>query len=220
MKTIEEIFDDVTLIGETPNLIMKVKLPDKIFDEVKSWIEPCRAIKDDEYAELLNHRNVGTDHNSYQISIPKKYIDNSFFLGYVIHLAELYLKTTNQPEKINLEDGSKGGYSRTTHMRDATGHYDGYDIWMNFTYKGDDNPLHNHSGHFSSIIYVQDPDVESTHLPTIGYKHFPKEGEMLFFPALLHHFVEEKKTDSERITVSYNLNCPHLNPRMNSQMNY
>ena len=58
MKTIEEIFDDVTLI-ETPNLIMKVKLPDKIFDEVKSWIEPCRKIKDDPYAALLNHINVG-----------------------------------------------------------------------------------------------------------------------------------------------------------------
>ena len=35
MKTIEEIFDDVTLIGETPNLIMKVKLPDKIFNLMK-----------------------------------------------------------------------------------------------------------------------------------------------------------------------------------------
>lgn len=214
MKTIEEIFDDVTLIGETPNLIMKVKLPDKIFDEVKSWIEPCKKIKDDPYALLLNHINVGTDHNTYQTGIPKKYIDNSFFLGYVIHLSELYMKTTNQPEKIN-PDGSKGGHGRSTFMREVPGHYDGYDIWMNFTYKGDDNPLHNHAGNFSSIIYVQDPDGEPTHFPTIGYKNFPKEGEMLFFPASLHHFVEEKKTDSERITVSYNLNCHHLNPQMN-----
>ena len=38
---------------------------------------------------------------------------------------------------------------------------------------------------------------------------------LLFFPASLHHFVEEKQTDSERITVSYNLNCPHMNPQMN-----
>lgn len=28
MKTIDEIFDDVTLIGQTPNLIIKVKMPD------------------------------------------------------------------------------------------------------------------------------------------------------------------------------------------------
>ena len=54
MKTLEQIFDNVELIGQTPNMIMKVQLPiDFIFDEVKSWIEPCRSIKDDEYAELL-----------------------------------------------------------------------------------------------------------------------------------------------------------------------
>ena len=113
MKTLEEIFNDVTLIGETPNLIMKVQLPDKIFDEVKSWIEPCRAIKDDDYGILLNHRNVGTGHNSYQTGIPKKYIDNSFFLGYVINLAELYLKTTNHPNR-----GPLGDYNRAVAMRD------------------------------------------------------------------------------------------------------
>ena len=43
---------------------MQTQLPDKIFDEVKNWIEPCRAVKDDEYRELLNHHNVGTNHNS------------------------------------------------------------------------------------------------------------------------------------------------------------
>lgn len=201
MKTLEEIFNDVTLIGETPNLIMKVQLPDKIFDEVKSWIEPCRAIKDDDYGILLNHRNVGTGHNSYQTGIPKKYIDNSFFLGYVIHLAELYLKTTNHPNR-----GPMGDYNRAVAMRDNVGHYDGYDIWMNFTYQGDDNPLHNHAGDLSSIIYVKDEDCQPTIFPTANYTHEPKEGEMLIFPAHLQHEVKMKLTESERISVSYNLN--------------
>ena len=206
MKTLEEIFDDVTLIGETPNLIMKVQLPDKIFDEVKSWIEPCRAIKDDEYAELLNHRNVGTGHNSYQTGIPKKYIDNSFFLGYVIHFGELYLRTTNSQYK-----DMNGSYYRKIMMRDNVGHYDGYDIWMNFTYKGDDNPIHNHAGNFSSIIYVKDEDSQPTIFPSINYVHTPKEGEMLLFPSHLQHEVNVKQTESERISISYNLNLNNIN---------
>lgn len=200
MKTLEEIFDNITLIGQTPNMIMKVQLPDKIFDEVKSWIEPCRAIKDDEYAELLNHRNVGTGHNSYQTAIPRKYIDNSFFIGYILHFAEIYLEATNSPSK--REDGL---YNRTVVMRDNIGHYDGYDIWMNFTYKGDDNPIHNHAGDFSSIIYVKDEDNQPTIFPSINYVHVPKEGEMLLFPAHLQHEVNVKQTESERISISYNL---------------
>ena len=84
MKTLEEIFNDITLIGQTPNLIISTQLPDKIYQEVLSWIEPCRAIKDDEYGELLNHVNVGTNHNSYQTAIPRKFIDNTFFFGYIL----------------------------------------------------------------------------------------------------------------------------------------
>ena len=91
MKTIDEIFDDVTLIGQTPNLIIKVKMPDPIFDEVKGWIEPCRRVKDNEYAELLNHHNVGTGHNSYQTAVPRRLIDNSFFFGYLLNLILIYL---------------------------------------------------------------------------------------------------------------------------------
>ena len=163
-----------------------------------------------ELLKFLNHINVGTDHNTYQTGIPKKYIDNSFFLGYVIHLAELYLETTNQPQKTN-PDGSKGGYGRTTSMKEADGHYDGYDIWMNFTYQGDDNPLHNHAGDLSSIIYVKDEDCQPTIFPSAKYTHEPKEGEMLIFPAHLQHEVKMKLTESERISVSYNLNLQLFN---------
>ena len=209
MKTLEQIFDDVELIGQTPNMIMKVQLPDFIFDEVKSWIEPCRSIKDNEYAELLNHRNVGTGHNSYQTGIAKKYIDNTYFLGYVINIAELYLKTINHQD-VNRD----GSYYRKVVMRDNPGHYDGYDIWMNFTYKGDDNPIHNHAGNLSSIIYVKDEDSQPTIFPSLNYIHQPKEGEMLLFPNHLEHMVEEKQTESERISVSYNLNILQSSERM------
>ena len=199
MKTIDEIFNDVTLIGETPNLILKAQLPDKIFKEVKGWVKPCRNIKDDEYRELLNHRNVGTDHNSYQTAIPRRLIDNSFFLGYILHFGELYLKAAN------LGDPNANLMSRRCHLRNYPGHFDGYDIWINFTYKGDDNPHHNHAGSLSSIIYIKDKDCQPTNFPSIGYVHQPKEGEILLFPSSLFHSVDVKETDSERISASFNL---------------
>ena len=196
MKTIDEIFDDVTLIGQTPNLIVRVKMPDRIFDEVKGWIEPCRKIKDDEYAELLNHYNVGTGHNSYQTAIPRRLIDNSFFFGYLLHLGQLYMKVSNTP-------GSEE--RRKVHLRSYPGHFDGYDIWMNFTYKGDDNPEHNHAGSLSGIIYIKDEDCQKTNFPAINYVHEPEEGEILIFQSHLIHSVDVKETESERITSSFNL---------------
>ena len=196
MKTIDEIFDDVTLIGQTPNLIIKVKMPDPIFDEVKGWIEPCRSVKDNEYAELLNHHNVGTGHNSYQTAVPRRLIDNSFFFGYLLNLGQLYLHAVNSPIKDN---------PRAVHLRNYPGHYDGYDIWVNFTYKGDDNPEHNHAGSLSGIIYIKDEDCQPTNFPTIDYVHKPKEGEILLFQSHLMHSVDVKETESERITGSFNL---------------
>ena len=196
MKTLEEIFDDVTLIGQTPNLIISTQLPEKIYQEVLSWVEPCRAIKDDDYAELLNHYNVGTGHNSYQTAIPRKFIDNTFFFGYLLNFGRIYLNASNLNNSSN---------PRPVQLRNYTGHYDGYDIWMNFSYKGDDNPLHNHAGSLSGIIYIKNPDNEPTNFPTIDYVHEPKEGEIILFPSYLQHSVDVKETDSERITSSFNL---------------
>ena len=197
MKTIDEIFSDVTLIGQTPNLIIKTKLPDKIFDEVKGWIDPCRAVKDDEYRELLSHRNVGTNHNSYQVGVPRRLIDNSFFFGYICYFGELYLNVVNT--------NSQEGYWRRVQLRNYPGHYDGYDCWVNFTYKGDDNPIHNHAGSLSSIIYIQDDDCQPTHFPSVEYDHHPEPGDILMFPSQLQHYVGVKQTESERISASFNL---------------
>ena len=197
-KNICDIFSDVEIVRHTPDLILKAQIPDKIFKDVKGWIKPCRNIKDSEYGELLNHRNIGTGHNSYQISIPRKFIDNSLFLGYLIHFGQLYLKKTSIPVK-NID--------RSIHLKNYPGHFDGYDIWMNFTSKGDDNPEHDHTGTLSGIIYIKDKDKHPTKFPTIGYTHIPNEGEILLFPSHLRHSVGVKTTTSERITASFNLVC-------------
>ena len=196
MKTIEEIFNDVTLIGQTPNLIICAKMPDPIFDEVKKWIKPCQDIKNNEYAELLNHYNVEKNHNSYQTAIPRRLINNSFFFGYILNLGQLYLRAANLSENEN---------RRAVHLRNYPGHYDGYDIWMNFIYKGNDNPKHDPAGSLSGIIYIEDDDSQKTNFPSINYIHEPKNGEIILFPSYLEHTVNVKETKSERITASFNL---------------
>ena len=201
MKSIEEIIGEVTLIGQTPNLIIQAKIPDRIFSEMKGWVEPCRAIKDDEYAALLYHHNAGSDHNSYQISIPRRLIDNTLSFGYITRFGELYLKAANLvPDEILQSKEQK-----VVHMRNFPSHIDGYDAWLNFTYKGDDNPVHHHSGNLSGIIYIKDKDKQPTHFPDINYTHYPEEGEILMFSSHLRHCVDVKQTESERITSSFNL---------------
>ena len=108
----------------------------------------------------------------------------------------MYLRAANIPGKDN---------HRAVHLRNYPGHYDGYDIWVNFTYKGDDNPEHNHAGSLSGIIYIKDEDCQPTNFPTIDYAHKPEEGEILLFPSHLKHSVDVKETESERISSSFNL---------------
>ena len=85
-------------------------------------------------------------------------------------------------------------------------YFDGYDIWMNFTYKGDSNPLHNHPGSISGIIYVKD-EKQPTFFPELNYSHQPTVGEMLLFRSEQEHYVAEKLTEGERISISFNLDA-------------
>jgi uncharacterized protein (TIGR02466 family) len=58
---------------------------------------------------------------------------------------------------------------------------------------------------------VKDEDGQPTIFPSINYVHTPKEGEMLLFPAYLQHEVNVKQTESERISISYNLDLQNIN---------
>ena len=107
-------------------------------------------------------------------------------------------------------------------------------FWVNYQYKHEFNPLHNHSGLFSFVIWLKIPtDYEEQHsLPhskgssspassdfhfqyldicgsTRSYTYYMSkecEGKMLFFPARLNHIVYPFfNCDEDRISVSGNL---------------
>lgn len=189
---IKDLFKNFEFIDNSD--ILKGELPNEIFNEIKSWVEECRKIKYNPYGFLREHINVGR--NSYQISVPPHLIENSYTLAFINYLSEFYVLEKNK--NLNHENV----FRRIT-LRKYTGHFDGYDFWINFAYKGDINPLHNHAGNLSSVLYVKNDGLST--IFENGIEYTGKDGEILLFPANLMHEVKEKTTDTERITISFNM---------------
>ncbi len=177
--------------------IMKATMPKEILTEVREWVKECRKVKDHPLAELRSHENVGylsmdgQKHNSYQCSIPPRMVEESYWLGWVLRLTAKYY--------------GAGKTHRDFKLRKWDGHFDGYDIWTNFAYKGDDNPEHNHAGLLSGVMYIQN-DGQPTIFPKYNTTTDAKVGNMYIWPSQeSFHYVEEKKTRKERVTVAFNI---------------
>ena len=101
-------------------------------------------------------------------------------------------------------------------------------LWINFMKKGEFNPVHDHSGNISFVIYTSVPNeilMENKDFKGKGsgpgcisffhgensenyrseYHFLPKRGYMFIFPASLRHFVPPFKSNVTRISVSGNL---------------
>ena len=101
-------------------------------------------------------------------------------------------------------------------------------LWINYQRKNDHNPLHNHSGLFSFVIYLQVPqeifsenadcnhqkagcilfDYGEAIIPMMSTSMTitPYDNLMMIFPAKLKHQVPSFWVDAERISVSGNFN--------------
>ena len=178
-----------------PVLIFDIPRP--IQRELDGWVRQSRSFKNHPLAELKAHENVGylfrgngKKHNSYQCSISPHLIDQSFWLAWVVRLTAKYW--------------GMGSMHRDFALRKWDGHFDSYDMWTNFAYKGDSNPTHNHNGLVSGVIYYKNHGH-----PTIfddydcGYKG--DDGTMVMFPASTHHHVEPQTVNKERITLAFNM---------------
>ena len=100
-------------------LIYLLKLPDEIINELEEWKLSCDKIKNSSLKHLKEHDNVGTKTNYYQTSVPTNLIESSFWLPFTLrNCAKLF-----------------GGNHRNYFLRKWDGHFDGYDIWINYSYK-------------------------------------------------------------------------------------
>ena len=186
--------------------VMVAKLPSSIRKEIGEWVNESRRIKNHSLSGLRAHENVGylssdgKKHNSYQCAISPHLVEQSFWLAWVLRLSAKYW--------------GMGMDHRHFKLRKWDGHFDGYDIWTNFAYKGDDNPSHNHSGLLSGVIYYKNHGH-----PTIfdryrcGYEGL--DGTMVMFPASTWHHVEPQTTNKERITLAFNIS--HVNDDYNNE---
>ena len=176
--------------------VMVAPIPKPIMKEIDLWVKESKKLKNHPLAELKAHENVGyltqdgQKHNSYQCSIPAYLIEQSFWLAWTIRLAAKYW------------GGGKNNHSYK--LRKWDGHFDGYDIWTNFCYKGDDNPTHSHGGALSGVIYYQN-HLHPTYFDDYQTAYMGDNGTMVMFPSNTRHHVEEQTSSRERITLAFNI---------------
>ena len=184
------------LLPGTTCPVMVTKIPKQVMKEIDGWINESKKFKNSPLAELKAHENVGylsidgKKHNSYQCSISPHLVESSFWLAWVLRLTTKYW--------------GMGRINRDFKLRKWDGHFDGYDIWTNFAYKGDDNPRHHHQGYISGVIYYKNhnhPTIfDDYNLSYPGY-----DGTMIMFPSKTLHHVEPQILDKERITLAFNI---------------
>jgi len=177
--------------------LLEIKMPDEIHNEWLQWADKYREYKDHELAFLKEHLNKGK--NSYQISVFGSDLEKSWNYSFMIRLGEYFVHKSK-------------GYSfnklrRCIGIRGCMGENDAYDFWINYAYKGDSNPSHEHAGSIASVQYIKNVQDNPTYLlwekKQINYE--AEDGYMIMFPNNMTHWVDEKITEEERITGSVNL---------------
>jgi len=183
--------------------VMVAKIPPQIQKELDVWVNESKKLKNSPLAALKAHENVGylsadgKKHNSYQCSISPHLIEQSFWLAWVLRLSAKYW--------------SSGKFHRNFKLRKWDGHFDGYDIWTNFAYKGDDNPTHAHAGFLSGVIYYKNHN-HPTIFDQYNCAYAGEDGTMVLFPSQVFHHVEPQTANKERITLAFNIveNAEHI----------
>ena len=176
--------------------VMAAKIPPQIMKELDVWVKESKQLKNSPLSALKAHENVGylsmdgKPHNSYQCSISPHLIEKSFWLAWVLRLSSKYW--------------GGGKDHRLFKIRSWSGHFDGYDIWTNFAYKGDDNPTHNHAGFLSGVIYYKNHN-HPTIFDQYNVSYEGKDGTMVMFPSSTWHHVEPQTANKERITLAFNI---------------
>jgi len=188
----DSYFDVKQLLQNVP--IFGLKIPDEIVLEIDIWVHEAKKIKSHPLYYLKAHENIGYNplsnkkHNAYQCSISPSLIENSFWLAYTLRACSHIF----------------GGDHRNYKIRKWDGHFDGYDIWANFAYIGNENPTHCHSGNISGVIYYQNHN-HPTIFPDYNLQYTGDNKTMLLFPSSTYHRVDPQKKDEERITLAFNI---------------
>jgi len=146
--------------------------------------------------------------NSYQIKMSQLVLKNSKLSDYLLTIGNQYLRKQNL-SPTNLRLGN---------------------VWINYCFNGDYNPIHNHDSLLSGVIYIRqdekllnDKKISSRAGPDLnGGTHFVyslnnsplnkftyfnqfEKQQVILFPSWLNHWVNPYNGEEERITVAFNI---------------
>ena len=190
---LKKLFCKNAVFDEVPVLV--TTLPEEIYNEFVDFQKACEDIRYSNLSFLREHINEGN--NAYQVSVPRNLVENSFAFAYLIYLGQFYL---NKLDNLSFRDTV-----RRIRLRQIEDHFDGYDLWANFSEKGSENPKHTHSGGkgLSGVVYMTDcqtPTIFDDKVPFYG-----QPGQVVIFPASLYHSVPKQEESETRITFAFNL---------------
>lgn len=190
--------------------LMKHEVPTSVFDALTVEVETLKShLANQDFLKEYSMSNYLAGHNSYQIKVPQSFLTANDIESYLLSIGEFYCRSHDVEKHLKL--GS---------------------VWINYAYKGDFNPIHNHDALLSGVIYIaQDAKIyeemdkvtnfrQMTAVP--GATHFvykldhnpfdktfftnrSEPGHLLMFPSWLSHFVNPFNSESERITVAFNI---------------
>ena len=207
-----EKYEVIAKVPPQPIGWLETKLPKSVMKRLQSYIEEVK-----ENPIVVNHSLAGNITKSLDL----KDKDNWFFETILTKL--MYQFEKSYPTYLS---------SISVFTEDAPLCLDGF--WVNFQKENEFNPIHNHGGVFSFVIWVKIPtDWREQHaLPISANSNNPKasdfefqytammgeiayygyfldkqsEGMMLFFPAKLNHLVHPfYNCDKERVSISGNI---------------
>ena len=205
-------FNITSRVPENPLGWFEIVLPEFVMSRLQSYIETAKK-------NPINYNDHLAGNISNSLLLEDK--DNWFFQTVLTPLISQY--TQHHPK-----------YERNISILNENAPFCLDPFWVNFQKENEVNPLHDHDGIFSFVIWVKIPtdwreqhkipfvaqsvspcasDFEfhyTTMLGTIGTHTYcldkKSEGFMLFFPASLQHIVYPfYNCDKERISISGNI---------------
>jgi hypothetical protein len=192
-------------------LLMKFKVSDKLVDDMLKKAEKLTIEKDDARPELVatikKELNFRTE-------------DIDFFANQTSNLFNTYLKF-NYQSWLRHNEGSNLGKPKVKKLTTRG-------LWINYMKKHDFNPIHEHFGDLSFILFCDIPEklkIENENNITksagpgsisflygdgmAGYicnqSFLPEKGDFFIFPAKLQHYVHPFESDVTRISIAGNM---------------
>lgn len=182
-----------------PTPIYKVKLDDKI---LKQWKDIYKDLKN---KDKFQYKEGWNSHKLSDVTFRENLIERYAFYEFqkaVEEHIEQYLLQMN--------------FHKPSYFRFV-------ECWMTEYSKGDYAHMHTHlPGDISGVFYVKQPKdegggdifflnpnqmVNTFTYRQLGDRHFytPEEGTLILFPSWLNHGVTPNRTDSERVSVAFNI---------------